>query len=743
MPRTKNQPLLSALDRRRFLTAVQYEIFYTGLKICDLDEYALLQRLAESACPDTLEKALRELTLNETVELVYYAFRNYREGSYAILTTLETIYPLDHPLQTLIDGFRSYYYDLNQRLPLELSQLLAFQEVYARKQTELCFNLFCRLIPLIVASPLHIAQVTEGDLGQAAERKRALEQRFRYVPSLSEFQNFTRRFGLHNQVPFLWKGTKQPETSLHDKLQLLCKLFERPEALPQIAAGEMVAFLSYALNILMHLEAMRQQPNKYTAGLQMLTCAIPTRNKNLAALPGVASLLRGLKDVLPSLGAFPIFIYDQSEPEIYAINQHYLAQLARRYECPILHLHLAQILMLGKKIGAERLLDTTQKGQLGFGGARNCVFLLTPVLRQLFVRGYQTVQAMLASDPALLKQLFQAHVLAHKELAGNAIFMIDDDMEIPPSNLFCHAFFAHEAFNRYSCSASYAIGRATKFNIIYPAFRQVLTDPKAIFSSSQWTTDICSAAMSEYVTKPKICLNLPFGSEEQHLRGLMEANPLLHPSIHLAGPRYPTGAVPTRPWYGLEEYLTWYLPYSIQIAMTVSLLDPTGKQGRCVFPWNQKEQLQTHTSLRSAFHHITSQDQRKEMQKRFWRNVELFRQSEVEDMPFLTAIKDLIDCDIAQVIQECQIQAWLTSDEKNSLEKIGAIYAFYQQDARLLWRFVEIAISGTAVDEAKSILESERSLSFSQFPLTNGLHLLFHSVGLAEFNQLLADLETP
>ncbi len=733
--------MLTPTDRKRFLTAIQYERFFTHLQISDLDDFDLLQRLAEIASPATLKRALSELTIPETVQLIYHLFRHYREGSYIILSTLKTLYPPTHPLHKLTHGLRSYYYDSQQQIPLDLINMLAFQEVFSRKQTEVCFQLFRKLVNMIIESPVIIAQMLGRDLEQAEQRKQVLQRRFGYAPSLTEFETFTRVFGLYNGLPFFWQGEQQPETSLHDKLQLLNDLFSRPEALSDIPQAEMFSFLSFVLNILLHVETLSQKPEKYDKGLHSLSFAIPTQNKRLEELPALPSLLDGLKAITSSLQQIPLFIYDQSNPQIFSKNQRTIKKLSLEYNCPILHLSLSDILALAKIIGVERLVNTTGTGKLGFGGARNCIFLLTPVLKQLFLKGHHTVDAMLSAKPQLLKDLFQTHVLGNTQNAGDTIFMLDDDMEIPHSNLFCHAFFAQESSQRYTSAAGTSIGRATKFNISYVPLQKFLDDPKIVFASTQWSTQIASAGMSEYITKPMICLNLPFGSEEKHLRGVMEWNPLLHPSLHLAGSRYPTQSLPTRPWHGLEGYLREYIPYSIHIAMTLSLLDPRNQQSRCVLPWNLKEQPTPFTSLKDVCQHIGSPQQQHEMQSRFKQNMNLFQNKSAPDMTFTIAIQDLLSMDVDGVLYDYQEQNKLTTAEKKALANIGQIYSFYQQDAKILEKLTSLVCEGTSVDEARKTLETEYALHLHDLPLTHGLYLLIHSVGLGEFSQLLRIME--
>ena len=736
MASAPSKSLLTPRDRRRFIIAVQYELFLTDLHLSDLEEFDLLLRLAETASSRTLKRVLKELTEDETVQLIYYAFKHYREGSYTIFRTLKTIFAADHPLQKLIRGLSFYYYDVNQQMPIDLAKQLAFQEVFARKKTEVCFKLLCRLVHLIIESPLLIAKITGQDLQQAELRKQTLQRRFQYEPSLTEFEAFVRVFGLTNGLPFFWQGERQPETSLPDKLQLLCTLFERPEALADIPHAEMASFFSFVMNILLHIETLHQYPEKYAKGIQQLTCAMPTYNKHLDGLPALPSLLDGLQCVAKSLQQIPVFIYDQSDPKIYAANQRYSKKLEQQYNCNLLHLSLSQILTFAERLGIEKLLDTTQQRRLGYGGARNSVFLLTPVLKQLFENGYRTITAMLSVDTEILKKLFRTHVIGDAHQPGSTLLMIDDDMEIPPSNLFCHALFSYESSDRYTASAGYAIGRATKFQIAYISLKEALNNPKSLFASTEWSQQICSAAMSEYVTKPTLCLNLPFGSEERHVRGVLESNPLLHPSIHLASARYPTQNLPTQPWVGIEEYLVWYLPYSINLAMVLSLLDPRNLQGRCVFPWNQN----SFTHLGELIHSIASPEQQKEMQHRFWKNFQLFRQS-CPDMTFVTAIKDLIDTDVKSLLLAFQKTNHLTASEKSALHRIGQIYLSYQFDASLLWHLSTLVGEAVSLHEAKDLIEKQHNIRLDTLPLTHGFYLLLHSVGNGEFPQILRQLD--
>ena len=248
--------------------------------------------------------------------------------------------------------------------------------------------------------------------------------------------------------------------------------------------------------------------------------------------------------------------------------------------------------------------------------------------------------------------------------------------------------------------------------------------------------------MSEYVCKPKICLNLPFGSEESHQRGWQEFNPILHPSIHLPGTRYPKGSFPTRPWMGLDQHLQWYIPYSVHIAMTHNLLDPCNVMGYCVFPWNEEGKHSAFSNLGDIMAFVAAPDQQQEMQKRFWENVALFFRGEDKDEKSLTqAIHELMHNNVEETLRKFEeSQSPLTRAEKTSLAKIGKVYLFYQKDATLLHDFCSRVLDGIAIDEARTALEKHHAVQFADYPLTHGLYLLFHAIGEGEFNQILATI---
>ncbi len=698
-----NRHKLPDAVRRRFLTAVQYGVYFEDINPEDTSEAFFLQFLAPISL-SSAKKICNNLPSDALHQLIKYCFQHYREGSYILLNALDP----RHPIQDLISGLRSGCYDPNQ--PGDVNDL----EIQFVKDSDVCYELFNELLSLMIDS--------------AGSARNELEQRFRPRPTRDQFLKFTRLFGLRHGLPFAIYHCTQPETDLSEKLRFLVRLFRQPEKLPQMLTGDILQFFSFVYNIIIHCEALSNRPETYTEGLHMLTCAIATKGRKLAQLPCLPSILKAMATI-SSLDNLPLVVYDQSDAPLFYANARSIAKLSKAYSAPILHLSLEQTLALSKKLGIEPLLNTTCTGALGYGGARNAIFLLTPILRRAFDAGHRSSEQLLSLPSQELINSFQEHVLGGSG-SGDTILMLDDDMEIPLSNLYCHCLFAKQASQRYSTSMGYLIGRATRFNLVFQPLSAFLQNPRLVTRSTQWTNQICSAAMSEYVTKPKICLNLPFGSEEAHQKNLKEHNPLLHPSFHLAGNRYPIGPFPTRPWMGMQSFLNWYLPYSLQIGMTLDLLDPTNAYGRCVFPWNAGELHQQFKNLRDFFVFASAPEKIEEMQTRFWRNVAEFRNDEKSPMVLRKNILELIHTNVEKELG-C-VEKPLSRAEAVSLKKIGDLYLFYQKDATMLWDHCERVLS----DPNRKPHYDQPTVT--EYPLTNGLCLLFNAVGNGEFNQLLS-----
>jgi hypothetical protein len=350
--------------------------------------------------------------------------------------------------------------------------------------------------------------------------------------------------------------------------------------------------------------------------------------------------------------------------------------------------------------------------------------------------GLKSVSEVINMDISQLKTLFRQHVLEH----GETIFMVDDDMEIPEANLFSHAMLVNQSDDAYNVSCGLNYGRGTQYYVRVLQLKDVLEDPENAFRYSQWLNKLTDAWMREYICKPKICLNLPFGAEETHLKTRHVTNYLLQPSYHLGGARYPAKKLPIHPVIPLEEHLKKYLPYAFQIALVAYFVDPTNLIGRCVLPWNDKGAALDFKGLGDVFKYIADKSVRDEICRRFWKNVEDFFRDDVEEINLRTNVLTLIATDVDAVIREYAQH----HRQRRAFKKLGDIYKLTKKDAEMFWEFGtrivhEKPLDLSALDRIKDSLEEHSKLNFKELPLTEGFYLIIRSLGLGEFSKFILD----
>lgn len=771
------QCLTKRSERKQFLIALIYGLYYGDLDLSKLvfenplesPKYLLFQFAAETVSSFSLRKILKSLSFQEQLALICYCYKNYREGSNYILRELEE--RKNSPFEMLISGLRRHYYSVEQLFHFLLENpikdetafklLMKRLEKHALQKTEDIEQLFKQLIPIILDSPVkQLQELKTANVHvekEAIQQKDLLTQRFQFLLAqpypLEAFQTFTQIFGMEGHQPRIqFLGSISPENTLIENFSILKELFEQPFILTKAAPSELLGYLTYSLGLGRHLESLYYHPERYLEGINRISFAIPTKNKPLERQAALPSLIRNLKTLISVLNArlskkmtlkkVPIFVYDQSEPSLFEKNARYIRMLNRRNKCSVLHVGNEETLLLAKKIGIEPLLNTSKNGQLGFGGMRNCVALLTPVLRQAFRMGSKIMEIA----PKTLREIFFENTLEGKD--RSAIFMCDDDMEIAEANLFSYALFLEETQHPYSFAHGFISGRGTRFSIRYLSLNDVLNSPQETYQHTQWLNQPFSASMTDCVMKPKICVNLPFGSEEKHFETLGEIIPLLQITYHLGGTRYPNKRIPTHYFVGLEEYLKSYLPYTLCIDMAQCLLDPMNQYQRSVFPWNAKEVWSSFTCLNDVFHYVSRESTITTMQKRFWDNMaQFFKGEQKSGTTFLESLQDLMYLDLKSIVRTFLKQNKLNASEKKSLKQIAEIYNHLQKDAKLFWEFgmlVTQRVRETSEIEStlvtvKNELETKYRLRFSDFPLTQGLYLLFLSIGAAQFNKFLKD----
>lgn len=741
--------LVKKADIKRLSIAFFYGLYFKDIDLSLLEsgtlnaEYILFQLLAEQASTSSLRKYIQKLSFEIQVRLIGHSLQHYREGSYFILTECEQLFSKGaqryHRLYEFLLHLKRHYYDidyfqelLNQEKTINEKALENIQhqlEAKAEKQIQEISSLFKQLTVLFKSHDEH---------------------RF----SLEDFRQFAKTFGLYGHYPYITLlGKEILTTSLLDKMRILQAIFRDPLRSVQIKPEEFQSVVSFLLMLRTHLASINGDPTKYAEGLKWLTIAIPTSGKRLDKQAGLHSLIDGVNFMqdflnanLPSqkqLKSPPIFVFDQSDEPIFIKNKRYIHRINKIKHSNVVHVSRKEALAIANKIGIEPLLNTTKEGNFGFAGSRNCVFLLAPLLKHLYLKGKTTINSVLKLDRKTLLHLFKDVVLsANNRDSGNTILMIDDDMQIPEANLFCHALFSQDCANSYGFSHGFCYGRATKYLNRFRALQEILYHPEDTFDITQWVNIPFSITMAEYIGKPKICLNVPFGQEERHLDIGKVINPLLQLSYHLGGTRYPNQHIPSRHFIDLDKHLAKFIPYTMDINLSMDLIEPSNVNGRCIFPWNDIP-FSTHFScLNDVFNYISDKKTKKIIQQRFWRNVnEVFGSSD-NDIPLRKCLHEIINMNVDAIFNGFKRQHPLNHAEKTALTKIGNLYKEFQQDATLLWSFATSLIKSDLgshqikdiINQTKSALEKQNAVSLSDYPFTQHFYLLCLSVGAGEFS---------
>ncbi len=790
-----NRYLMQQNEIKKFIITVLYNLYfgeyslanYVALHPKESLEYLLLQTAATLVSKTSLKKIIKGLTFDEQMNLICYCFRHYREGSYPILLELDR-----KPFAEMIDKLRKRYYDWDYFFVL-LKENSAFNTLinqlndYAERQVTQMRELLSTLIFRMVEAPIQIYQeiekIKKDTLGEsyqhqemdkmlAVKQMEMLQQRFQPFFSSpfthQDYLEFALKMGLRGHSPYLfYKGDRLYKDSLIEKLEFLIKIFSNPEY-SQIKTTELHDLYAFAVTLQNQIETLRNYPGKILWGLKQMTFAIPTKGKELKYLPSLSCLakgLNGLKDYLRrkipnqkiDLRDYPIFVYDQSEEDIFAKNEGFINALNSQYKCAIVHVSLKDALKLANILRIEPLLNTTKSGQMGYAGSRNCVFLLTPVLREAYNQGKKTIQAVLEEkEDNLIRyfDLFTLGGLSGIKPAGDSIYMIDDDMEIPEANILSYAMFMEHCMNIYCETPGYSTGRWTKENLVIPSVEQVLYQPQSVFKFTVWDDNPNTSIYAEMLSKPFLSTNLPFGNEENHFLFTHIWNSLTQTSIHLGGTRYPSKEIPTHSFVGLEELLEKFIPYTIHIAYVSYLLDPLGKEGFGIFPWNNKKLFNYPSSLRDLMLRVKNPASISEMRKMFFTNLgRLIYVPNYKHMLLQRYLRDLIDINFDEAFDKFENEQKLTNKEKKSLKRIRKIYNFYKQDAIYVWEYSRLLLDNiknnpsaqadsisNSIEDAKKIMEKKYKIKFNEYPLTQGLYLMICAIGTAEFNNTISKL---
>lgn len=617
--------------QQKVVTELLYGLYFSGLPFECECEFLLVQLLAEKG---TIAAVLQDYSEEKTTALIAYMFKKPREGTFFACRWFDARY------QPLIEGLLRQYYDV-ALVPFGIKRL----EERVEEETYQVFTLLHELAPKTVAAVLDIAQ--NNDVSWLIK---PLET---FQPTLEEVSRFVRTFGLYG-YPCIFKDAFYETTSLVEKLKTCLTFISGGTGAALEKTVEFQMVLSFILAIVGNF-GERGGP---------VTCSIATCGRRLKEQAAIQSLLASGQEV-------NIVVFDQSEKQLFDENHAYITALNKN----IVHISKDEAVARAKAKGVEQLIVTHPDGSFGYGGARNCQFLLTD---------------------------------------AKPLYMVDDDMWIPSANIISASILSRHDMG---CEG-YQLGRGSKYNLFYWDLPEVLLAPEKTAMFPYWLDFETKAGLSEYLIWPRLCLNLPQGSEESHFFQHAKGHFFLKPSYHLAGSRYPEGQIPTSHFVGLAEHLERAVGYYFGLSIAYYLVSPQE------LPWNK--------SMCTSFDFIAQKSTQEALKIGFWQRVrDLFLHKAPRYAAFLQSIQALLLLDV----ESCSVPGALLEHEKASLSKLKAVYKKHQEDVRYFWD-MGVALS-TSVDPEKALTPPPAC-----YPISTTFYLTAVSLGQAKFCDIISAIQT-
>lgn len=774
---------LSDREIKKILISLLYSVYFGDLKLNRFSTQTphrnvfsfILQICAEHLSEKNLKALLSRLSLNEILSIIAFCAWQEREGTFLIFKCIQSSFSNDTRKKSslilrLLKGIRrkciypEHVFDFLEANPTireeELAQLLKQLDDHYRNETSLIGELFKKLIVKVIDSPFLVRQyllsnkMSFSDVKETENLKFALQQMFSHFQQHHALPNkigeFTSIFGLYGHMPHLkFQESWIAEESLVEKLQFLVELFDRPELLVKQTQEEAKELLFFIFEISFHLHAFFQESALiYSKGAHLLSFALPTKDKDLSRLAWLPSLLESLQAFCAHtknlISAFPIFVFDQSVERRFKKNKDFIAQLNQTFGSTVFHLSTEQVHMLGRRLRLLPLLETQSSKALGYGGARNAGYFLTPVLHEVFRKGKKTIKQMLSTPASWLQKVMQVAVFgkpdnAFFEVAEAVICMGDDDMQIPVSNLFHDALFAYRFEKSYFTLRYYYYGRRTDVFDPHLDLNYLLRHPQAAYRFTSWTSHPTLGGLNGALSKPKFCLNLPFPCEEQHFRALELFGELFRlPWVHFGKARYPNIGIPTKPFIGLAEHLQSYIPYVFEIILMQWLIYP-GKDEQPLFPWSGLLNDKKLTSLYEAFSLIIQNKEK--TRSRFWKKLR-FEHQQKTSLLYKT-LDSFCKYSIKSILEVFSAENCLTVAERDELIALEKVYQKFKKDAEIFREFSDHLLERIPKENEKSLsknifklqkeLELKHQTPFSSLPFTNGLLLIVLAIGCGQF----------
>ncbi|MBS0603474.1 MAG: hypothetical protein JSS60_00390 [Verrucomicrobia bacterium] len=792
-----------------FLSALAYKVAHLDLhwapkKLCGLisqSEFFFWQTFAENASRETLREALCHLSPEQRAHLAVLCCFEYREGPYFLLKVLAE--DSDQTVRRWVENLRSHRFPIKevalafaQEKPLSMpdcANLLATFEERFNGQIREAAGLLRALVANLIAFPhlkrdgdlalrkRYAASDTETDffspafLGELDQNQAACQSRVSAVlgPHLgktqeldytdSELQSYFTRLGLYEiQGP-----AKVRQDCILNTLTDLNNLFSSGDKLAGSHMRDLLSYCEYTGMLLDQLKGIRD-PGLYRSGLKATTFVLPTCGKDLSRLSWLPSLAENMSSLNPfgiAPNTAPIFVLDQSQPDLFEQNARYIESLNARFGTAIIPVSNSQILQFSRKIGIEKLIDTTGEGKLGYGGARNAAFFLAPVLKHYWENGSQPLQEIFSAPEPHLHEVFNRVVLEGKAV----VQMGDDDLEYPFANFIFDLTEAEKRFGSSFVRYNISTGRMTTYidggvGAQVVDFDKLICSPYLLYGQTTWVKDWQTSSMGGTLRSPGLSL-LPFPNEESY--GFETAKLSIgprHPMPHLAGRRFPSELLPLSKYTGIGQRISSFIPYLLQSVLVTELIDPSNKNGQTVLPWRAHEdggeQIGT---LKETFQQASSSPNVDFMRQKVLQNFCLMWDSDtIPVLSFPYYLDFICNQDIdATLLQHMRERPELTGQDHIELEKMRKSFEAIQKDVRLCITFHRSFVSKVKaisaceikdaafslsvpalkgiIEEVRNEIQRESGMELRELPIANSIYLTLQTIAGGVFHEGVLD----
>lgn len=631
---------------RTFISYLLYCIYYNELNFLQFDRLDKDQKnffLLKLYFENDKNPQLPKLEENQLLLLAADCIKSQREGSYFILQSME-----DHlqgsAWRTFLRRLKNGYYSSESLYKHAQNKSATFTEIDAKMNMDAADNVK-RILKNLQACLKGITTVpstwfSEKELGHLNQLFKPFLTEKYTVKEAAKFFEIFGCFGYYIEEA-------SSSSSLNGILEDFLKLIKDPTQLIQ----HFSPVLFFLLSLSRQLYAFLRAPEQYLKGLERITLSVATRGNNLKNFFWITSILDSLETLVDHLhqngftqvqvSSFPLYVFDE-----YKTNSQFYNKLRKKYNATIHTIFYPTLKKVADLLSLTTSIFPNNSNKLGYAGARNCSLMLAPYLAKDAPENWCSNDA---------PKHYRAIMF---EGAVNLPFVHvgEDDVYIPLSGMFSDALYAYYYSDNFIHRGTMRYGRAGQSLQLIQDLQSIINSPSKAFSSTAWIDKPTPVLMSGGLTKPKFCLNLPFGAEELHVNCLPAGVDYFQkPVIHLAGTRFPKKPLPNHPLDGIEETLNVSLPYVACVSMVINLVDPANKIFRCILPWNEKELLDS-KALRTLlemllFAHadvVTS-----DIKKRFWRNMGIvFNSAKPQKGDFREYMETLVNLDEKLAVSE-------------------------------------------------------------------------------------------